>query len=63
MIFRTKEQKAKDREQNRYYLFPGQGGRAYHRKQRYMLLVAVLVGLLVSAIVMAAIWFSHHPWR
>jgi hypothetical protein len=41
---------AKDKERERYYLLPGQGGRSARRKHRRILLWSVLVGLFASAI-------------
>jgi hypothetical protein len=37
-------------ERERFYLLPGQGGAAYRRKQRKILLWSVLAGLVVAAI-------------
>jgi hypothetical protein len=39
------------KENRRFYLLPGMGGRAYYRKQRRLRLIAVAVGALVSALV------------
>jgi hypothetical protein len=38
------------REQKRFYLLPGQGGRAYHRKQMIFLKTSLAVGLIVSGL-------------
>lgn len=38
------------REDRRFYLLPGMGGRAYHRKQRRIRIAAVIVGFLVSVL-------------
>jgi hypothetical protein len=62
-MFRSKEQKAKDKERQRFYLLPGQGGSAYHRKQRFILKAALVVGLLVSGIFALAVWWMHHSAR
>jgi hypothetical protein len=48
-----------DREKKRFYLFPGQGGRAYHRKQWVILKASLLVGLLVSALLALAFYFTY----
>jgi len=48
-----------DREKKRFYLFPGQGGRAYHRKQWVILKASLLVGLLVSALLALALYFTY----
>lgn len=47
-MFRSKRDR--DKERKRFYLLPGQGGRAYKRKQWFILKTSVIVGLLVSAI-------------
>jgi len=61
-MFRSKEEKAKDKERNRFYLLPGQGGRAYHRKQMVILKASLLVGLLVAGLFALAVWFlNNHP--
>jgi len=48
-----------DREKKRFYLLPGQGGRAYHRKQWLILKVSVIVGLLVSALLALALYLTY----
>jgi hypothetical protein len=40
---------ARDKEKDRFYLLPGQGGKAARRKQRFILLWSIVFGLLVSA--------------
>ncbi len=40
----------RDKEQNRFYLLPGMGGRAFRRKRRRILFWALVAGLLVSAV-------------
>jgi hypothetical protein len=37
-------------ERERFYLLPGQGGAAFRRKQRKILLWSVLAGLAVAAV-------------
>jgi hypothetical protein len=37
-------------ERERFYLLPGQGGAAYRRKQKKILLWSILAGLVVAAI-------------
>jgi hypothetical protein len=51
-LFRSKRNK----EPERFYLLPGQGGSAYRRKQRYILTWAIIAGLVVAA-VLAAIFY------
>jgi len=40
----------KDKEPERYYLFPGQGGRSARRKHRRILLWAIAFGIVASSI-------------
>ena len=40
---------AKTKERERYYLFPGMGGRASRRKHKLMLQWSIITGLVVSA--------------
>ena len=53
----------RDAERKRFYLLPGMGGRALRRKQKMMLQWAIAVGLIVSVIVCAIIyWAYNHPF-
>jgi len=50
----------RDKERERYYLLPGQGGRALRRKRRIFFRWAVAAGLFVSAIVAGFLyWLSR----
>ena len=55
---RNKDHK-EHKEQKRFYLFPGQGGRAYHRKQWVILKTSLIVGLLVSALLALALYLAY----
>jgi hypothetical protein len=55
-MFRSKQTKNR-KEPERYYLLPGQGGRAYRRKQVYILKWSVAAALLVSAIMAAILYW------
>jgi hypothetical protein len=46
----------------RFYLLPGQGGKAYYRKQRVFLFWSIFTGLLVSAILAGIMYLlnRHH---
>jgi len=46
-----------DKERERFYLLPGQGGRAYHRKQRTFLLWSVIVALAFSTVFAIVLYF------
>ncbi len=41
---------ARDREQERFYLLPGMGGRNLRRKRRIILQWSIVAGLLTSAL-------------
>lgn len=46
-------------EKERYYLLPGQGGSSYRRKQRLIIKYSIIVGLIVSAIFAAVMYFTY----
>jgi hypothetical protein len=49
----------RDKEQDRFYLLPGMGGRALRRKQKASLIWALAVGLVVSAAIAATMcWLA-----
>lgn len=50
---------ARDKEQERYYLLPGMGGRAMQRKRKLMLFWGLAVGLSISLGLAAMIYFLH----
>jgi hypothetical protein len=50
---------SRDKEQERYYLLPGMGGRAMQRKRKLMLVWGVAVGLAISLGLAAAIYLIH----
>ena len=47
----------KNKERERFYLLPGQGGRNFIRKQRQMLAWSVIVGLLLAGILTFFMWY------
>jgi len=47
----------KAKQQERFYLFPGQGGKNYYRKQRVFLSWAVAVALLFGSVLALAMWW------
>jgi hypothetical protein len=55
--FRNKRNK----EAERFYLLPGQGGQAFRRKQRFLLKWSIVVGLLVAAVMGALMYFLNKP--
>jgi hypothetical protein len=58
-MFGSKNKANKERE--RYYLLPGQGGHAYRRKQKFILKWSILAALGVSAVLAAALYWMNHP--
>jgi hypothetical protein len=50
-----------NKEAGRFYLLPGQGGAAYRRKQRYIFKWSILVGLIVSGILGALMYWMNRP--
>jgi len=59
-MFWTKDSKA-EKERKRFYLLPGMGGRAYRRKQKFILKSSVAVGLLISALIALALYLLNRP--
>jgi len=49
----------KQREERRFYLLPGMGGRALRRKRRLILRWSIAAGLLVSAALAALLYFLN----
>jgi len=53
---------ARNKEQQRFYLLPGMGGRALRRKHRRFLGWSIAFGLVVSAVVACFLYLiSRHP--
>jgi hypothetical protein len=51
----------RNKETERFYLLPGQGGAAYRRKQRYLLVWSIIVGLLLSGVLGALMYYLNRP--
>ncbi len=51
----------RNKENERFYLLPGQGGAAFRRKQKYLLTWSIIVGLLVSALLGALMYYLNRP--
>lgn len=49
----------KEREQKRFYLLPGMGGRALRRKRRVILRWSIAAGLLVSVALAGLLYLLH----
>jgi hypothetical protein len=53
----------KDKERERYYLLPGQGGRSARRKHRRILLWSIIVGLFASAVFVGVMYLLTNSLR
>jgi len=51
----------RNKETERFYLLPGQGGAAFRRKQRYLLIWSIIVGLALAAVLAALMYFLNKP--
>jgi len=51
----------RNKETERFYLLPGQGGSAYRRKQRYVLAWAIIVGLALASVLGAVMYYLNQP--
>ena len=51
----------RNKEPERFYLLPGQGGAAYRRKQKYILKWSVLVGLILSVVLGTVMYWLNRP--
>jgi hypothetical protein len=51
----------RNKETERFYLLPGQGGAAYRRKQKLILKWSIIVGLLVSAVFGVLLYWLNRP--
>ena len=51
----------RNKETERFYLLPGQGGAAFRRKQRYLLIWSAVVGLAVAVLLGALMYFLNQP--
>jgi hypothetical protein len=56
-LFRSKRNK----ETERFYLLPGQGGGAYRRKQKFILTWSIIVALAVSGILATLMYWMNKP--
>jgi hypothetical protein len=57
MNFLTMASPRRPKEHERFYLLPGMGGRAYRRKQKFILKWSIIAGLLVSGVVAGLLYF------
>jgi hypothetical protein len=51
----------RDKEKHRFYLLPGQGGRAHRRKQWFILKWSLAAALVVAAMLAAVMYWMNRP--
>ena len=51
----------RNKETERFYLLPGQGGAAFRRKQRFILVWSIVVGLAFAALLVAVMYLFNKP--
>jgi hypothetical protein len=51
----------RNKETERFYLLPGQGGAAFRRKQKFILAWSIAVGLALAALLGALMYFLNKP--
>ena len=51
----------RDKERQRFYLLPGQGGEGYRRKQKLILKWSIIAALVFSAVLSAIIYWLNRP--
>ena len=56
-LFHSKREK----ERQRFYLLPGQGGEGYRRKQKFILRWSIIAALVFSAVFSAIIYWLNRP--
>ena len=51
----------RNKETERFYLLPGQGGQAFRRKQKVILKWSIVVGLIFSVLLGALMYYLNKP--
>ena len=51
----------RNKETERFYLLPGQGGEAFRRKQKVLIKWSIAVGLLLAAGLVALMYWLNRP--
>jgi hypothetical protein len=51
----------KDKPRERFYLFPGQGGRNYRAKQKVFIYWAVVVAVVFGVVLALIMWLNSKP--
>jgi hypothetical protein len=57
----ARSRRDKEKEKSRFYLLPGQGGRAHRRKQLFILTWSTVVALIVAGILAALMFWMDRP--
>jgi hypothetical protein len=51
----------RNKEKQRYYLLPGQGGRMYRQKQKLIIKWSVIAALIVAVVLAALMYWLDRP--
>ena len=51
----------RDKEKHRFYLLPGQGGRAHRQKQKLIIAWSLIAALIVALVMAAAMYWMNRP--
>jgi hypothetical protein len=51
----------REKEKKRFYLLPGQGGKMYRQKQKFILKWSVIAALTVALVLSAVMYFVNRP--
>ena len=58
-----KKRERREKEKERYYLLPGQGGRAYRRKQKLIIIWSVVAALTFAVVMSIVMYFVNRSNR
>ena len=53
----------REKERERYYLLPGQGGRAYRRKQKQIIFWSIIAAVVFSVIIAGVMYLLNRSDR
>jgi len=51
----------KNKPRERFYLFPGQGGRNYREKQKRLIFWSAMAAILLGAVLALVMWLTSKP--
>ena len=57
----ARSRRDRDKDKHRFYLLPGQGGRAHRRKQWLIMRWSIFVALLVAGILAVLMYWLNRP--